>query len=255
MTQRTAMILAAGLGTRLRPLTDTMPKALVPYKGKPMIQTLMQKLRGYGFTRVVINLHHFADMLQEFIMSNNGFGIPDVVFSDERKMLLDTGGGIRHAHATGLFGDSHVLIHNVDIVSDMDLGRFYESSGQTFSSVPDTAADLLVSTRKASRYLLTDRDGRLSGWLYPEKNMLKRTGSGHTTILDAKEHVPDTAVRTAFSGIHCISQSGLSRMQNWPEQFSIIDFYLSIADTCPVLCTHAPEGTNITDVGKPEQLR
>lgn len=164
---RTAMILAAGLGTRLRPLTDRMPKALVPFEGVPMIQRLMVRLREAGFTRAVINVHHFADMLEDFVRSHGGFGL-EVEFSDERDLLRDTGGGIRHAVMSGLIGDEPVLVHNVDIVtSGIDLGRFFRET----SGIPD--ASLLVSDRRASRYLLADSDGMLRGWVHPAKGISK----------------------------------------------------------------------------------
>lgn len=159
---KTAMILAAGLGTRLKPLTDRMPKALVPYEGVPLIERLMLRLREAGFTRTVINVHHFADMLEDFIRSRDGFGL-DVAFSDERDLLRDTGGGIRHAFMSGLIGQEPVLVHNVDIItSGIDLDRFYRYLGAfnaaaTGSATP--AATLLVNGRTSSRYLLADSDG------------------------------------------------------------------------------------------------
>lgn len=163
---KTAMILAAGLGTRLKPLTDRMPKALVPYEGVPLIERLMLRLREAGFTRTVINVHHFADMLEDFIRSRDGFGL-DVAFSDERDLLRDTGGGIRHAFMSGLIGQEPVLVHNVDIItSGIDLDRFYRYLGAfnaaaTGSATP--AATLLVNGRTSSRYLLADSDGQLRG--------------------------------------------------------------------------------------------
>lgn len=243
---RTAMILAAGLGTRLKPLTDTMPKALVCYRGVPMIELLMRKLRESGFRRVVINVHHFADMIENFVRANGGFGM-DVLFSDERDMLLDTGGGIRHA--AGML-DGPALIHNVDIISDIDLAAFHDSASAHGISDRNFAADLLVSCRKSSRYLLADRDGMLKGWTCPEKGQFKGTGSGMPDAEEAGRFIP-----YAFSGIHFISGTALKMMESWPEKFSIIDFYLQAAGTNTVRCVPTHEGSSITDIGKPDMLK
>lgn len=245
---RTAMILAAGLGTRLRPLTDRMPKALVPFEGVPMIQRLMVRLREAGFTRAVINVHHFADMLEDFVRSHGGFGL-EVEFSDERDLLRDTGGGIRHAVMSGLIGDKPVLVHNVDIVtSGTDLGRFFRET----SGIPD--ASLLVSDRRASRYLLADSDGMLRGWVHPAKGIFKSTGSASRTPVQgpvpADPHAIPGCTPLAFSGIHVLTPTALQLLRSWPEAFSIIDFYLTIAATHPVHCISAPPDAAITDIGK-----
>lgn len=245
---RTAMILAAGLGTRLRPLTDWMPKALVPFEGVPMIQRLMVRLREAGFTRAVINVHHFADMLEDFVRSHGGFGL-EVEFSDERDLLRDTGGGIRHAVMSGLIGDKPVLVHNVDIVtSGIDLGRFFRET----SGIPD--ASLLVSDRRASRYLLADSDGMLRGWVHPAKGIFKSTGSASRTPVQGPVPADPYAIPgctpLAFSGIHILTPAALQLLRSWPEAFSIIDFYLTIAATHPVHCISAPPDAAITDIGK-----
>ena len=251
---QTAMILAAGLGTRLRPMTDRMPKALVPFEGVPMIQRLMLRLRDAGFTRVIINVHHFADMLEEFVRSHGGFGM-EVTFSDERDLLRDTGGGIRHAWLSGLLGDGPVLIHNVDIItSGIDLNAFYAHA------VADSpvAATLLVSDRTSSRYLLAGSDSLLRGWIYPAKGLFKGTGpdasvpTGHPVPLDP--HSIPGLTPSAFSGIHIITPEAMRLMSDWPEKFSIIDFYLHIAAGHPVRCTDAPAGAVITDIGKLSRL-
>ena len=131
------MIFAAGLGTRLKPMTDTMPKALVPVGGRPLLQILLEKLARHGCTEAVINVHHFADMIEEWCASHHTD--ISIRFSDERAELLETGGGIRHAMP--LLSGERFLIHNVDILSNADLARFYaEGEGK--------AATLLVSERK-----------------------------------------------------------------------------------------------------------
>ena len=228
---RTAMILAAGLGTRLRPLTDRIPKALVPFEGVPMIQRLMVRLREAGFTRAVINVHHFADMLEDFV-------------------LRDTGGGIRHAVMSGLIGDEPVLVHNVDIITTgVSLSQFYS---QACRGTAD--ATLLVSGRQSSRYLLTDSDGLLQGWINPAKGLLKGTGPAASTPVQHPIPTDPCSIpgRTpvAFSGIHVLNPAALQLLRSWPEVFSIIDFYLTIASTHPVHCISAPPDAAITDIGK-----
>ena len=251
---RTAMILAAGLGTRLKPLTDTMPKALVPYEGVPMIQRLMLQLKKAGFTRAVINVHHFADMIEEFVRSHDGFGI-DVAFSDERDLLRDTGGGIRHAVMSGLLGEEPVLVHNVDIIaSGIDLRTFCR---QALGGPDDTqaSASLLVSSRTSSRYLLTDSDGLLRGWVHPAKGLLKGTGPAAAVPAEYTAPLPSSLIPRAFSGIHILTPTALQLLRPWPETFSIIDFYLTVAASHTVRCMDAPAGAVITDIGKPAQLR
>lgn len=140
-----AMIFAAGLGTRLKPITEHIPKALVEVGGKPLLEHVLLRMRDAGFEHIVINLHHKADQIVDFLHAKGNFGL-DIQLSDERAQLLDTGGGIRHA--IPLF-DSNlpILIHNVDILSNVDLSNFYEQGTQH-------DATLLVSQRKTQRYLL-----------------------------------------------------------------------------------------------------
>lgn len=160
-----AMIFAAGLGTRLKPLTDTMPKAIVPVAGKPMLEHVITKLKSSGFDDIIINIHHFGEQIIDFLQANNNFGV-NIRISDEREMLLDTGGGIKRA--LELFPtDEPVLIHNVDILSDVDLNALY---GFHLRSGND--ATLMVSERKTSRYLIFDKEDRLCGWI--------NKGSGET---------------------------------------------------------------------------
>ena len=119
------MIFAAGLGTRLKPLTDRMPKALVPVAGEPLLAHVIRKLKAEGFTRIVVNVHHFADQIIDYLHTHD-FGV-EIHISDETSKLLDTGGGIRHA-AHWFETDSPVLIHNVDILSNANLSRLYDSA-------------------------------------------------------------------------------------------------------------------------------
>ena len=147
-----AMIFAAGLGTRLKPLTDTKPKALVEVGGKPLLWHVIHRLRQAGFGRIVINVHHFASQIVDYVHAHDDFGL-DIRISNEQETLLDTGGGIRHA-APLFDADSPVLIHNVDILSSVDLKQLYEAAG-------DADAALLVSERTTKRYLLFDADDAL----------------------------------------------------------------------------------------------
>lgn len=227
------MIFAAGLGTRLKPMTDTMPKALVPVGGRPLLQILLEKLARHGCTEAVINVHHFADMIEEWCASHHTD--ISICFSDERTELLETGGGIRHAMP--LLSGERFLIHNVDILSNADLARFYaEGEGK--------AAVLLVSERKTQRYLLFDESMRLVGWIN------EATGQVKSPYPDLQ---PDKCRRYAFSGIHQIDPVLFPRFEGWPAKFSIIDFYLSICRDVPVY-GHLQEGFRLMDVGKLDTL-
>ena len=209
-----AMIFAAGLGTRLKPLTDTMPKALVPVAGKPLLWHTIRKLKAAGFDEIIINVHHFAEQIRQYIQDNHRFGIR-IEFSDETRALLDTGGGIKKA--SWFFDDEKpFLIHNVDILSDIDLQSLYR-----FHTGGNSAATLVVSERKTSRYLLFDENNRLKGWLN------EKTGETRSPFPDFNS---DRHARLAFSGIHVLNPSILRHMQDFPEKFSIIDFYLSVCE-------------------------
>lgn len=235
------MIFAAGLGTRLRPLTDHVPKALVAVAGRPLLEHLLIKLHAAGFGHVVINVHHFADQIVRFVETHNGFGLR-VTISDERDLLLDTGGGLRRA-APFFDASAPVLVHNVDIVSDLDLGGLYD----TFAQNPVPAADALlaVNDRATSRYLLFDNAGRLRGW----QNIATGEVKSPVDKFRAEAHHAK-----AFMGIHVIHPTLFPLMATWPATFSIIDFYLSICARRTVVAHEAPEGTGWVDAGKAEAL-
>ena len=162
-----AMIFAAGLGTRLKPLTDHMPKALVPVAGKPMLEHVIEKLKATGFDEIVINVHHFAQQIIDFLKANNNFGIK-IWISDETEELLDTGGGIKK---TAHFFDEPFLVHNADILSNVDLKALYD-----YHLTSGNDATLLVSSRKTVRYLLFDDANRLCGWINKETLQTKPEG-------------------------------------------------------------------------------
>lgn len=151
------MIFAAGLGTRLKPLTDNMPKALVPVAGIPMLERVILRLKENGFDNITVNIHHFGQQIIDFLNAHNNFGV-QIHISDERDLLLDTGGAIRKARPF-LDGNEPFLVHNADILTDIDLRTFYQYHLDNHAE-----ASLLVSKRKTSRYLLFDQHYQLKGW-------------------------------------------------------------------------------------------
>ena len=235
-----AMIFAAGLGSRLKPLTDTMPKALVPVAGRPMLEHVILKLKAFGFTEIVINIHHFGEQILEFLKVNDNFGLT-IHISDERDVLLDTGGGIRKASSFFENSDEPFLVHNVDILSNVDLKELYDYHLQT-----DGLATLLVSQRKTSRYLLLDAEKRLCGWINKDAGQVKPEGLHYEQSL-FQEY--------AFSGIHVLSPAIFQLMEVplWGGKFSIMDFYLA---TCRQVefFGYPVENMQLIDIGKPETL-
>ena len=231
-----AMIFAAGLGTRLKPLTDTMPKALVPVAGKPMLEHVINKLKNAGFDEIIINVHHFAEQIIDFLQANNNFGIT-IHISDETNKLLDTGGGIKKAAP---FLNEPCLIHNVDILSNTDLKALFD-----YHLKSGNDSTLLVSPRKTVRYLLFNEENRLCGWI--NKDSLQTKPEGFI-------YQPDIQKEYAFSGIHVISPSLFQEMDDkWTGKFSIMDFYLQ---TCKDMQIggYAKEDLRLIDIGKPETL-
>lgn len=231
------MILAAGLGTRLKPLTDTLPKALVLLDGRPMIERLILKLKQAGFGEIVVNIHHLGEQIVDFLNENHNFGLK-IKISDERDYLLDTGGAIKHAAA--YFDDEKpFLVHNVDIISDVDLRALYESHLQA-----NPLATLLVSKRESSRYLLFNRENRLCGWRNRDTGEVK----SHFPDFDVDKHI-----EYAFGGIHVLSPEIFKWMEEWTGKFSIIDFYLSVCARADILAYPAQD-INLIDVGKASSL-
>lgn len=197
------MIFAAGLGTRLKPLTNTMPKALVPLAGKPLLQWQVEKLRDAGITDIIVNVHHFPDMIIDTIRRNNGWGC-NISISDERDMLLDTGGGLKKAVIEG-----PILACNVDILSNIDLRTLvseYERTG---------VSQLVVSERKTQRYLCFDKRDSLCGWTNIATGELKGKDGRHL----------------AFSGLQILNREALRLLRQIQEdKFSLIDFYLHLCE-------------------------
>ncbi len=230
------MIFAAGLGTRLKPLTDHMPKALVPVSGKPMLEHVIEKLKAAGFDEIVINVHHFANQIIDFLKEKNNFGIT-IHISDETDFLLDTGGGIKKAAP---YFDEPFLIHNVDILSNTDLKALYNYHLQSGND-----ATLLVSPRQTTRYLLFNSDRRLCGWI--NKDTLQTKPEGFI-------YQPNVQKEYAFSGIHIISPGLFKYMdKKWNGKFSIMDFYLQLCQEA-MIGGYIKEDLQLIDIGKPETL-
>ena len=258
-----AMIFAAGLGTRLKPLTDTMPKALVPICGQPLLYHVIDKLVKAGYDHIVVNVHHFPDQIIDFLKAHD-FGVR-IDVSDERDYLRETGGGIRYAQplltdfstppsaplemtgegplsfrpseASGeIFRQEPFLVHNVDIVSNLDLKWFREQHRA------EALATLVVSKRKTQRYFLFDEENRLRGWT----NLA--TGEVRSPYKDID---PERCRKLAFSGIHLISPeifNAFERLQ-MGDRFSIVDFNLKACAEYPIYGVVPPEFTMV-DVGK-----
>ena len=231
-----AMIVAAGLGTRLKPLTDTLPKALVQVGDAPLLEHVIRRLIAVGCDEIIINIHHFPEQIIRFVEEKDHFGIR-IHFSDERDALLETGGGIRKARE--LLDDGEpFLVHNVDIISNLDIASLYAQHLRT-----NPLATLVVSERDTFRYLLFNDDNRLMGWTNLKTGEVKPTGLRHA----------DKYKKLAFSGIQVLSPKVFDLMDSWPERFSIMDFYLSLAAS-QTLLGYIPENYSMIDVGKPETL-
>ena len=229
------MIFAAGLGTRLKPLTEKIPKALVRVGDKTLLERVINKLKGAGTDKIVVNVHHFSNQIIDYLRRNDNFGV-EILISDESDKLLDTGGGIKKASSL-LSKTSPVLIHNVDILSNVNLKSFYESN-------LNNDATLLVSKRKTKRYLLFDSDMRLVGWTNIETGEVK---SPYTDLQPSKYK------KYAFSGIHLFSPKLFGYMNDFPDKFGIIDFYLDICAKANIK-GYLKEDLKLMDVGKMEAL-
>lgn len=230
-----AMIFAAGMGTRLKPITDSLPKALVPIAGKTLLERVVTRLANAGFDHIVINVHHFGDLIIDYLKEHENFGL-DIQVSDERECLLDTGGGIRKATSL-LEGDEPFLVHNVDILSNIDLAKCYNDHIASGADV-----SLLVSERDTQRYLLFDEGNnlRLMGWTNIATGDVKSPFPGFN---------PNGYRRLAFSGVHVISPGVLRSMVPYPDKFPIMDFYLSEAAKLNIVGQTA-NNLQMVDVGK-----
>ena len=266
------MIFAAGLGTRLKPLTDTMPKALVRVGGEPLIKRVIMNLAAAGVDRIVVNVHHFAGQIIDYLKDNDNFGL-DIRISDETAGLLETGGGIKKA--TPLFDPAAtILIHNVDILSNVDLREFYQvasrsEKGKVKSEESECGSEkgkvenedgrgkneesnccdavdavLLVSWRKTKRYLLFNDDMKLVGWTNIE------TGEVRSPYPELN---PKECRMYAFAGIHALSPRLLKMMDEFPDRFGIIDFYLKACATHNIK-GYVKDDLKLMDIGKLDTL-
>ena len=228
------MIFAAGLGTRLKPLTDTMPKALVRVGGQPLLWHVIMKLKAAGYERIVVNVHHFAQQIIDYLQASDNFGL-DIRISDETSGLLETGGGIKKA--LPLFDPSEpILIHNVDILSNLDL-----------ADLPMDAPLLVVSQRQTKRYLLFDDTMRLHGWTNIE------TGEVKGNLSPLASHLSPLR-KLAFSGIHVFHPSLTPLLADWPERFPIMDFYLKACGD-HLIRGYEAQDLCLMDVGKLDTLQ
>ena len=244
------MIFAAGLGTRLKPLTDTLPKALVPLAGRTLLQWQIEKLKTAGITDIVINVHHFSDMIINYLHDNDNFGCR-ITVSDERDMLLETGGGLRKAEALLRSGVQEfrssgegILVCNVDILSNIDIPTLLNAYN------PDEMGVVVVSERDTQRYLLFDDNNCLCGWT--------NIATGEVRGPISNNQYPIANPRSlAFSGMQVLNPRIFEAMDKVVaekgEKFSLIDLYLSIAEK-EILKAFIPENYRMMDVGKINQL-
>jgi NDP-sugar pyrophosphorylase family protein len=229
-----AMIFAAGLGTRLSNETSDKPKALVDVGGKPLLQRAIEKLKSEGITEIVVNVHHFSELVISFIKEND-FGIP-MHISDETEKLLDTGGGLKKA-AHFFVGDEPILIYNVDILSNLNLQDLVKSHRQSKALVT-----VAVRIRETQRYYKFDSEMNLVGWIN------KKTGETKISIPEKYEN----SIAMAYSGFHVIQPEIFSLMPE-TDRFSVTDFYLELAKT-HLIKGFIDNADLWMDVGKPELL-
>ena len=232
-----AMILAAGLGTRLRPLTDNRPKALVQIAGHTLLEITLSRLRTFGIREVIINVHHYADMIIEYLKRNDDFGMHIVVSREE--VLLDTGGGLKKA-AHFFLEDSNraeqaFILHNVDVISTIDFRRMVQ-----LHTDKRALATLAVQDRETSRYLLFDEQLQLCG---------RRSGSEEAELVRSSQQVR----ALAFSGVHVISPR-LLQMMTEQGAFSIITSYLHLAAQGEQILAFRADDYHWRDVGKPDNV-
>jgi NDP-sugar pyrophosphorylase family protein len=227
-----AMILAAGMGTRLGKITESIPKALVDINGKSVLQIAVEKCSSSGFDDIIINVHHFADLVETEIelLRKKGYKI---TISDERNLLLDTGGGLYKAK--NFFDKNPFLLYNADIITDLDLSVLYE-----FHRKLKGLATLAVRNRKGNRYFLVNNEGRLSGWCN------KATGEKILT-----DRIPGEMTEIAFSGIHIIDPVIFDYMSE--GIFTMTSLYLKLAPEHNIFTYRHDEGY-WCDIGTPENL-
>lgn len=229
-----AMVLAAGLGTRLRPLTDSRPKALVEVGGRTLLEITLARLREFGIREAIINVHHLAEMVLEYLKANDNFGMRIEVSREE--VLLDTGGGLKQAAWFFLPTEEPFILHNVDVISTIDLRRMVQ-----FHADRQALATLAVQQREASRYLLFDQQLQLCG---------RRAGR------DGKPEIVRSSEQTqalGFCGIHVISPRLFAKMRE-EGVFSIIPCYLNLAQRGEKILAFRADEYYWRDLGRPEHV-
>ncbi|NOZ47405.1 MAG: nucleotidyltransferase family protein [Chlorobi bacterium] len=230
-----AMIFAAGLGSRLKPITNKIPKALVKIGDRVLLEIIIKKLIDSGFDSIIINVHHFANQIIDYLQEHSNFNI-EIVISDESEELLDSGGGLKKA--SWFFTENEpVLLHNVDVLSDIDLSKMLE-----YHKKSGSVATLAVRNRETKRYFLFDKNMQLKGW--------KNKSAGEIKYVN---EVSETFQELAFSGIHFIEPELLNLITG-EGKFSIIDEYLKIAKHTKIV-GYDHSHTKWLDVGKPESLK
>jgi len=230
-----AMILAAGLGTRLRPLTKNVPKALVEINGRPILEIIILQLKSYGFSDIIINIHHHYNQVIDFLRANDNFDV-NVQISDEKDKILDTGGGIKKA-SWFLNDNKPFLVHNVDVISDINLKDMYD-----FHCKRHPLATLAVKDKDSSRSLVFDHSYRLFGW--------ENSSTGESRIVSALEKSDKTNI--GFCGIHVIDPDIFQHM-NSNDKFSIITTYMNVSLEHPII-GYPVEQNLWMDIGSFEKL-
>lgn len=235
-----AMIFAAGLGTRLKPITDSIPKALVKVGDKPALQHVIEHIKSVGITDIVVNVHHFSEQIYQFLQDNDSFGL-NISISDESELLLDTGGGL--LKALSLLGeDEPVILHNADILTDAPLSIMIESHLKSSAD-----ATLLAWDRATSRKFLFSTEGYMHGWINTITNETRPASINHIDLIPL-----------AFGGVHIVGSSLFKALKDYRakvgEVFSITPFYIDACRNANIRCFIPTSPFNWYDVGRPESL-
>lgn len=238
------MIFAAGVGSRLRPITDTIPKALVDVGGEPMLLRTLMRMRDVGIMDVVVNVHHHAGKIVEYLAANDNFGM-NISISDESDELLDTGGGL--LKAMPLIGDADaVVLHNADIYTDIPLRPMVDQFRHSSAD-----AILAVNHRETSRYLLVDSESRMRGWT--------NVTTGEVKPASLTPRMLHTLEKVGFCGIHVIDPKSLAtELQSYADgvglKFSLTPFYIADVDKLNIIGHLVPTSSTWIDIGKPASL-
>jgi NDP-sugar pyrophosphorylase family protein len=231
-----AMIFAAGLGTRLRPLTDHKPKALVEVGSTPLLEIAISKLIQAGVTDIIVNVHHFAEQIEAYIADNKTKWGINITTSDERSLLLDTGGGLKHAHWFFKDDTQPFICCNADILSSIDIGKLYAAH-----QASNAIATFAIQQRDTSRYMLFDQQNQLRGWMNTKSKEIKISKQGAENLK-----------MYSFSCFQVLSPQVFKHMPK-ESVFSMIDLYLKLSKRHSVQGYFHPNDQWM-DVGKPEAV-